>query len=133
MRIKVTSQLIIIIILHPFNSLFSRTTWVSRYQRGKTGLDLNEARNEGVLGCSGVRWTSLQCFESLQCFDAVGWVVEGHPTCKNLSDEVLVWLSVCSEVDCLHMVQLMPHTHTHTHPFNGPLSGLPRLSWKRGC
>jgi len=24
------------------NGLFSRTTWVSRYQKGKTSLDLNE-------------------------------------------------------------------------------------------
>ena len=38
-------------------SLFSRTTWVSRYQKRKTGLDLNEARDDGVLGCSGIRWT----------------------------------------------------------------------------
>ena len=37
-------------LLHPFNGLFSRTTWVSRYQKGKTSLDLNEARNDGVLG-----------------------------------------------------------------------------------
>jgi len=34
--------------LHPFNGLFSRTTWVSRYQKGKTSLDLNEARGDGV-------------------------------------------------------------------------------------
>jgi len=27
----------------PINGLFSRTTWVSRYQKGKTSLDLNEA------------------------------------------------------------------------------------------
>jgi len=40
--------------LHPFNGLFSRTTWVSRYQKGKTSLDLNEARDDGVLGCSGI-------------------------------------------------------------------------------
>jgi len=33
------------------------TAWVSRYQRGKTGLDLSEARDEGVLGCSGISWT----------------------------------------------------------------------------
>ena len=25
--------------LQPFNGLFSRTTWVSRYQKGKTNLD----------------------------------------------------------------------------------------------
>jgi len=29
---------------------FSRTTWISRYQKGKTSLDLNEARDDEVLG-----------------------------------------------------------------------------------
>jgi len=28
---------------HPFNSPLSRTTWVSRYQKGKTNLDFTEA------------------------------------------------------------------------------------------
>ena len=28
-----------------FNGLFSRTTWVSRYQKGKTNLDVTEARD----------------------------------------------------------------------------------------
>ena len=27
------------------------------YQKGKTSLDLNEARYNGVLGCSGISWT----------------------------------------------------------------------------
>jgi len=27
----------------PFNGLFSRTTWVSRYQKGKTNLDFTGA------------------------------------------------------------------------------------------
>jgi len=31
--------------LQPFNCLFSRTTWVSRYQKGKTNLDFTEARD----------------------------------------------------------------------------------------
>jgi len=43
--------------LHPFNTLYPRTTWVSQYEKGKTGLDLNEARGGGVLGCSGISWT----------------------------------------------------------------------------
>ena len=30
---------------HPFNGPFSRTTRVSRYQKGKTNLDFNEARD----------------------------------------------------------------------------------------
>jgi len=41
----------------PVNGLFFRTTWVSQYQRGKTSLDLNEARDDGVLGCSGISGT----------------------------------------------------------------------------
>jgi len=37
--------------------VFSTTTWVSPYQKGKTNLDLNEATDDGVLGCSGISWT----------------------------------------------------------------------------
>jgi len=39
----------LLLLLHLFNSLFSRTTWVSRYQKGKTSLDLNEATDDAVL------------------------------------------------------------------------------------
>ena len=31
--------------LQPFNGLFSRTTWVNRYQKGKTNLDFTGARD----------------------------------------------------------------------------------------
>jgi len=44
-------------VLHPFNALFFRTAWLSQYQKGKPSLDLNEARDDGVLGCSGISWT----------------------------------------------------------------------------
>ena len=44
-------------LLHPFNGLFSRTTWVSRYQKPKISLDLNERRDDGVLKCIGISWT----------------------------------------------------------------------------
>ena len=30
---------------HTFNGLFSGTTWVGRYQKGKTNLDFTEARD----------------------------------------------------------------------------------------
>ena len=30
---------------------FSRTTWLSWYQKGNTSLNLNEARDDGVLAC----------------------------------------------------------------------------------
>ena len=39
---------------HPFNGPFSRTTQVSRYQKGKTNLDFTEAR-DSVCG-SGISW-----------------------------------------------------------------------------
>jgi len=40
----------------PFNGLFSRTTWVSQYEKGKTSLDLNEARDDGGFG---MQWHQL--------------------------------------------------------------------------
>jgi len=45
------------VLLNLFNGLFSRTTWVSRYQNRKTSLDLNEARDNGLLECSDISWT----------------------------------------------------------------------------
>jgi len=40
------------ILLLSFYGLFSRTTWVNRYKKGKlkTSLDRNEARDDGVWG-----------------------------------------------------------------------------------
>ena len=46
-----------LLLVHSFNGLFFRTTWASQYQKGKTSMDLNEARDDGVLGCSGISWT----------------------------------------------------------------------------
>ena len=33
------------LLTHPFDGPLSRTTWVSRYQKGKTNLDFTEARD----------------------------------------------------------------------------------------
>ena len=43
-----------------FNGLFSRITWVSRYQKGKTNLDFTGARG------SGISWAIMQVCTSLQ-------------------------------------------------------------------
>jgi len=48
------------LLLHPLIGLFSRTTWVSRYQKGKTSLDLNEARDDGVFGW---QWHETDCMQ----------------------------------------------------------------------
>jgi len=43
-------NLLLLQLLHPFNGLFSTATSISRYRKGKTSLDLNETRDDGVLG-----------------------------------------------------------------------------------
>jgi len=45
-----------------FNSLFFRTTWESRYQKGKTSLSLNEATDDGVLGW---QWYQLDHMQTI--------------------------------------------------------------------
>jgi len=50
-------QQLLLLLFHLFNGLFSRTTRVSQYQKGKTSLDLDEARNDVVLEHSGISWT----------------------------------------------------------------------------
>jgi len=47
---------------HPFNGLFSMTTWASRYQQGKTSLDVNEARDDGVWGW---QWHQLDHMQTI--------------------------------------------------------------------
>ena len=49
-------------LLHPFNCLFSRTIWVSWYQKGNTSLELNEARDGGVLGW---QWHQLDHMQTI--------------------------------------------------------------------
>jgi len=51
------NRCVCVLLLRQFNGLFSRTTWVSRYKKGKTSQDLNEAEDDEVLGCSGISWT----------------------------------------------------------------------------
>ena len=48
--------------MQPFNGVFSRTTSVSRYQKNKTSLDLNEARDDGVWG---QQWHQLDHMQTI--------------------------------------------------------------------
>jgi len=58
-RVYLLRQLhIVLLLLRRYARLTaSRTTLVSPYQKGKTSLDLNEARDDGVLGWQWYRWT----------------------------------------------------------------------------
>ena len=81
------------------------------------------------------------CGICLQCFDTVGWVSGRASGLWKLSDEVLVWLYVGSEVQIACIWYSCCHFHTQTPSslasFKSSLVlpfwyGLPRLSWKRG-
>jgi len=70
---------LLLLLLHPFNGLFSRTILVSRYQKGKTSLDLNEARDDVALGWQWHQLDHMQIIcTSLQtaCFT---FLVLAHP------------------------------------------------------
>ena len=54
--------LLLLLLLHAFNGLFSMTTLASRCQKGKTSLDLNEARDDGVLGW---QWHQLDHMQTI--------------------------------------------------------------------
>jgi len=55
-------SVLLLLLLHPFNGLFSRTTWVNRFQKGKPSIDLNEARVDGVLGW---QWHQLDYMQTI--------------------------------------------------------------------
>jgi len=57
-----TINILLLLLLHLFNGLFSRTSWVSQYQKGKTSLDLNEARDDRVLGR---QWQQLDHMQTI--------------------------------------------------------------------
>jgi len=51
--------LLLLLLLHLFNDLFSRTTCLIQYQKSKTSLDLNQTGDDGVCGW---QWHQLvQC------------------------------------------------------------------------
>ena len=57
-----TACMTLILTTTPVSGLFSRTTWVSQYQKGKTSLDLNETRDGGVLGW---QWHQLDHMQTI--------------------------------------------------------------------
>ena len=60
---SITDQLRLLLpLLHPFNNLFSKTTWISRYQKGKTSLDLKRGKRWWGLG---MQWHQLDHMQTI--------------------------------------------------------------------
>jgi len=56
-RCRLQNDMPELLLLHPFNGLFSRTTWVNRYQKGKTSLILMRQEMMGFWDVNGISWT----------------------------------------------------------------------------
>ena len=71
--------------LHPFNGLFSRASWVNRDQKGKTGQDLNEARDDRV---PGWQWHQLDHTQTI----CNSLHTDNHTNTSSLSDYYMVFI-----------------------------------------
>jgi len=129
--------LLLLLLLHPFNRLFSRTTSVSWYQKGKTSLDLNEARDDGVLRCSGISWTI--CKQSAPCsrqittstlHHSIFYRLDAlHDTQPTVSKHSRHTAKIRHTAKTAKLSLSLTHTHTHTHThsrFTALFPGLPR-------
>ena len=83
--------------LHPFNGLFSGTSWLSRYQKDKTSMGLNEGGDDAVWG--------IAYFENWQII-AILKLIYGSTLIvrwlEHLSDVVIV--AVCTNSDVVNAV-----------------------------
>ena len=111
-------------LLQPFNGLFSRTSRVSRYQKGETNLDFTEARD------SEWQWHQLghmQVCTSLQTDNHAStpplcFLQAGCPSCRPTNSVKALKAYITHH--------LLPHLNPDWICLSG--TGLPRLSWKRG-
>jgi len=83
-QLQELSVSIIVTHTHPFNSPVSGTTWVSQYQKGKTNLDITEARDSEwqwhLLGHMQI-CTSLQT-DNHASTPPLSFLQTGCPSCR---------------------------------------------------
>ena len=96
---------------HPFNGPFSRTTRVSRYQKGKTNLDFAEARD------SEWQWhqqvcTSLQT-DNHTSTSPLSFLQAGCPSCRPTNS--VKALKACNILSYLHILQIFAYLKVQRH------------------
>jgi len=116
---------------HPFNGPLSRTTRVSRYQKGKTNLDFSEARD------SEWQWHQLghmQVCTSLQADNhastpPLSFLQAGCPSCRRTNSVKALKGNSCTHYKATMQFTSSLHarppvvTHTHTHSDTSCLTG----------
>jgi len=93
---------------HPFNGPFSRTTWVSRYQKGKANLDFTEARD------SEQQWYQLDHMQVCTLLQT-----DNHASTPPLSFFYRLDALPATQLTAVKALKARArarmHTHTHTH------------------
>ena len=86
-----------------FNGLFSRTTRVSQYQKGKTSLDLNEAKDDGVLGW---QWHQLDYNICKQSAPRSRQITTTTPHCSIFTGRMLFLTpnQQCQSIESTHII-----------------------------
>ena len=100
----------------PFNGPLSRTTRVSRYQKGKTNLDFTGARDSER---QQHQMGHMQVCSSLQ--------IDNHTSTPPLSF-LQAGCPSCHPTNSVKALKASTVLITHSHPFNGPISGTTRVS-----
>jgi len=112
-----------ILLLLPFNGLFSRTTWVSRYQKSKTNLDFTGARDSewqwhqlGLLGHVQV-CTSLQT-DNHASTPPLCFLQAGCPSCRSTNSikalkALMYYAAYKRELIRCQLTRLVPQTVSH--------------------
>ena len=110
------------LLLLPFNGLFSWTTWVRWYRKGKTSLDLNEARDDEMMYVLTVH----TCMHMGRRRFPPGLLVNSL-VYLCISQHCAKELHCSAAVTAARFYLLHPsatcYTHTHTHTFSGLFSG----------
>ena len=114
---------------HPFNGPLSRTTRVSRYQKGKTNLDFSEARD------SEWQWHQLghmQVCTSLQADNhastpPLSFLQAGCPSCRRTNSVKALKGNSCTHykatMQFTSSLHARPPVVTHTHSDTSCLTG----------
>ena len=103
-----------LLLLVPFNSLFSRRAWVSQYQKDKTSLALNEVRDGGVLECSSISWTI--CKQSAPCSRQIFTPTPNH----SIFTGRMLFLTPSQQYAVCTLLQTDIHTNTPSLNFYRP-------------
>jgi len=101
---------------YPFNSLFSRTTWVSGHQKGWTSLDFNDARDDRAAGPYANHLHSKQ-------------ITTPVPHLLFLQVECSSW----HPTNSIRALKALQCTHNHYHHHNRFYSPFSGTTWVRLC